>query len=194
MTYAVTKAPTCLNTGIGTYTATFSDAFDFPTQTKEVTLPATGHDWGETEYTWTPTEDGYKCTAKRICQKDKSHVETEDVTATYTVVTEPTCLTAGLGRYQASFEADWAEDASKDVPLSALDHDWGAWNSNGDGTHTRICARDSSHTETDNCGGGTATCTELATCTTCGETYGELAAHDFTAEVAEEDYLKSEAT
>ena len=194
VTYAVTKAPTCLNTGIGTYTATFSDAFDFPTQTKEVTLPATGHDWGETEYTWTPTEDGYKCTAKRICQKDKSHVETEDVTATYTVVTEPTCLTAGLGRYQASFEADWAEDASKDVPLSALDHDWGAWNSNGDGTHTRICARDSSHTETDNCGGGTATCTELATCTTCGETYGELAAHDFTAEVAEEDYLKSEAT
>lgn len=194
VTYAVTKAPTCLNTGIGTYTATFSDAFDFPTQTKEVTLPATGHDWGETEYTWTPTEDGYKCTAKRICQKDKSHVETETVPAAYAVVTEPTCLTAGLGRYQASFDADWAEDASKDVPLSALDHDWGAWKSNGDGTHTRICARDSSHTETDNCGGGTATCTELATCTTCGETYGELAAHDFTAEVAEEDYLKSEAT
>lgn len=194
VTYAVTKAPTCLNTGIGTYTATFSDAFDFPTQTKEVTLPATGHDWGETEYTWTPTEDGYKCTAKRICQKDKSHVETETVPAAYAVVTEPTCLTAGLGRYQASFDADWAEDASKDVPLSALDHDWGAWKSNGDGTHTRICANDSSHTETDNCGGGTATCTELATCTTCGETYGELAAHDFTAEVAEEDYLKSEAT
>ena len=194
VTYAVTKAPTCLNTGIGTYTATFSVENGFPAQTKDITLPATGHDWGETEYTWTPTEDGYNCTAKRICQKDKSHEETETVTAAYAVVTKPTCLTAGLGRYQASFDADWAEDASKDVPLSALDHDWGAWNSNGDGTHTRICARDSSHTETDNCGGGTATCTELATCTTCGETYGELAAHDFTAEVAEEDYLKSEAT
>lgn len=194
VTYAVTKEPTCLEEGTGTYTATFSGAFGFPSQTKDVTLPATGHDWGTTEYTWTPTEDGYNCTAKRICQKDKSHAETESVTAAYAVVTEPTCLTDGLGRYQASFEADWAEDASKDVPLSALDHDWGAWKSNGDGTHTRICARDSSHTETDNCGGGTATCTELATCTTCGETYGELAAHDFTAEVAEEDYLKSEAT
>lgn len=194
VTYAVTKAPTCLNTGVGTYTATFSDAFGFPAQTKDVTLPAAGHDWDATEYTWTPTEDGYTCTAKRVCQKDKTHAETESVTAAYAVVTKPTCLTAGLGRYQASFEADWAEDASKDVPLSALDHDWGAWKSNGDGTHTRICARDSSHTETDNCGGGTATCTELATCTTCGETYGELAAHDFTAEVAEEDYLKSEAT
>ncbi len=192
-TYAVVTPATCLTDGLGRYTATFT-VDDFPTQTKEVTLPATGHDWGETEYTWTPTEDGYKCTAKRICQKDKSHVETETVPAAYAVVTEPTCLTAGLGRYQASFDADWAEDASKDVPLSALDHDWGAWKSNGDGTHTRICANDSSHTETDNCGGGTATCTELATCTTCGETYGELAAHDFTAEVAEEDYLKSEAT
>ncbi len=192
-TYAVVTPATCLTDGLGRYTATFT-VDDFPTQTKEVTLPATGHDWGETEYTWTPTETGYTCTAKRVCKKDETHVETEDVTATYTVVTEPTCLTAGLGRYQASFEADWAEDASKDVPLSALDHDWGAWKSNGDGTHTRICARDSSHTETDNCGGGTATCTELATCTTCGETYGELAAHDFTAEVAEEDYLKSEAT
>ena len=192
-TYAVVTPATCLTDGLGRYTATFT-VDDFPTQTKEVTLPATGHDWGETEYTWTPTEDGYNCTAKRICQKDKSHEETETVTAAYAMVTKPTCLTDGLGRYQASFDADWAEDASKDVPLSALDHDWGAWKSNGDGTHTRICARDSSHTETDNCGGGTATCTELATCTTCGETYGELAAHDFTAEVAEEDYLKSEAT
>lgn len=192
-TYAVVTPATCLTDGLGRYTATFT-VDDFPTQTKEVTLLATGHDWGETEYTWTPTETGYTCTAKRVCKKDETHVETETVPAAYAVVTKPTCLTAGLGRYQASFAADWAEDASKDVPLSALDHDWGAWKSNGDGTHTRICARDSSHTETDNCGGGTATCTELATCTTCGETYGELAAHDFTAEVAEEDYLKSEAT
>ena len=192
-TYAVVTPATCLTDGLGRYTATFT-VDGFPSQTKDITLPATGHDWGTTEYTWTPTEDGYNCTAKRICKKDKTHAETESVPAAYAVVTEPTCLTAGLGRYQASFDADWAEDASKDVPLSALDHDWGAWKPNANGTHTRVCANDSSHTETDNCGGGTATCTELATCTTCGETYGELAAHDFTAEVAEENYLKSEAT
>lgn len=194
VTYAVTKVPTCLEEGTGTYTATFDDAFGFPAQTKEVTLPATGHDWGTTEYTWTPTEDGYICTAKRVCQKDKTHAETESVTAAYAVVTEPTCLTDGLGRYQASFEADWAEDASKDVPLSALGHDWGAWTSNGDGTHTRVCTKDSSHTEDGTCSGGTATCTERAICDVCGGAYGDLAAHDFTAEVAEEKYLKSEAT
>lgn len=194
MTYAVTKEPTCLEEGTGTYTATFSGAFGFPSQTKDITLPATGHDWGTTEYTWTPTEDGYTCTAKRICQKDKTHAETETVTAAYAVVTEPTCLTDGLGRYQASFEADWAEDASKDVTLSALGHDWGAWTSNGDGTHTRNCTKDSSHTEDGTCSGGTATCTERAICDVCGGAYGDLAAHDFTAEVAEENYLKSEAT
>ena len=194
VTYAVTKEPTCLEEGTGTYTATFSVAFGFPSQTKEVTLPATGHDWGTTEYTWTPTEDGYTCTAKRVCQKDKTHAETETVTAAYAVVTEPTCLTTGLGRYQASFEAGWAEDASQDVTLSALDHDWGAWTPNNDGTHTRICTKDSSHTEDGTCSGGTATCTERAICGVCGGAYGELAAHDFTAEVAEEKYLKSEAT
>ena len=194
MTYAVTKMPTCLNTGVGTYTATFSGAFGFPSQTKDITLPATGHDWGETEYTWTPTETGYTCTAKRVCKKDETHVETETVPAAYAVVTEPTCLTDGLGRYQASFEADWAEDASKDVTLSALGHDWGAWTSNGDGTHTRVCTKDSSHTEDGTCSGGTATCTERAICDVCGGAYGDLAAHDFTAEVAEENYLKSEAT
>ena len=194
VTYAVTKEPTCLEEGTGTYTATFSGAFGFPSQTRDITLPATGHDWGTTEYTWTPTEDGYTCTAKRICQKDKTHAETESVTAAYAVVTEPTCLTDGLGRYQASFEADWAEDASKDVTLSALGHDWGAWTSNGDGTHTRVCTKDSSHTEDGTCSGGTATCTERAICDVCGGAYGDLAAHDFTAEVAEENYLKSEAT
>ena len=75
-----------------------------------------------------------------------------------------------------------------------LGHDWGAWTSNEDGTHTRVCAHDAAHTETENCHGGTATCTEKAICEDCNAAYGELAAHDFTAETAEEQYLKSAAT
>ena len=53
-------------------------------------------------------------------------------------------------------------------------HRWGEWTSNGNGTHTRTCATDSSHTETANCSGGTATATEQAICETCGTGYGEL--------------------
>ena len=75
-----------------------------------------------------------------------------------------------------------------------LGHDYGAWASNEDGTHTRICAHDAAHTETENCHGGTATCTHKAVCTVCGGEYGEMAAHSFTAEKAEEQYLKSAAT
>ena len=75
-----------------------------------------------------------------------------------------------------------------------LGHDWGAWTSNEDGTHTRVCAHDAAHTETENCTGGKATCTHKAICEDCNAAYGELAAHDFTAETAEEQYLKSAAT
>ena len=75
-----------------------------------------------------------------------------------------------------------------------LGHDWGAWTSNEDGTHKRVCTHDATHTETDNCSGGTATCTEKAICEDCNTAYGELAAHDFTAETVDAKYLKSAAT
>lgn len=53
-------------------------------------------------------------------------------------------------------------------------HSWGEWTSNGNGTHTRTCTADSSHTETGNCSGGKATSTEKAVCETCHMAYGEL--------------------
>ena len=56
----------------------------------------------------------------------------------------------------------------------AHDHNWGEWTSNGNGTHTRTCSLDSSHTETGSCSGGKATSTEKAVCETCHTAYGEL--------------------
>ena len=53
-------------------------------------------------------------------------------------------------------------------------HSWGEWTSNGNGTHTRTCTADSSHTETGNCSGGRATSTEKAVCETCHTAYGAL--------------------
>ena len=52
-------------------------------------------------------------------------------------------------------------------------HIWGAWMSNGDGTHTHACA--CSVTETVNCSGGTATCKERAVCDVCKAEYGATA-------------------
>ena len=75
-----------------------------------------------------------------------------------------------------------------------LGHDYGAWTPNGDGTHKRVCAHDAAHTETENCHGGTATCTAKAVCEVCKAEYGEKLPHDFTAETVDAKYLKSAAT
>ena len=75
-----------------------------------------------------------------------------------------------------------------------LGHDWGEWQSNGNDTHTRVCARNSGHKETVNCSGGTATCQAKAVCAVCRHEYGQLGTHSFTAETVEEQYLKSAAT
>ena len=76
-------------------------------------------------------------------------------------------------------------------PGTALGHLW-SWTSNGNGTHTRTCQRENCNaTETKDCSGGAATCTAKAICEVCKSEYGTLKAHDFTAETAEEQYLKS---
>ena len=108
-------------------------------------------------------------------------------TCTEKAVYYKSCAACGLSSAGTASEATFEAG-------NVLGHDWGAWTSNGNGTHTRVCKRDSSHTETDSCSGGTATCTARAVCTVCGGEYGALLAHDFTAEIAEAKYLKSGAT
>ena len=55
-----------------------------------------------------------------------------------------------------------------------LGHDWGAWTSAGNGTHTRSCTRSICREfERANCTGGTATCSAKAVCEVCGGKYGE---------------------
>ena len=51
-------------------------------------------------------------------------------------------------------------------------HTWSEWVSNGDGTHSRTCTGDSTHIETENCSGGTATCVSEAVCAVCKAVYG----------------------
>ena len=113
---------------------------------------------------WTQNSD--EKTHTRICKRDTSHTETEDCHGGMATCTHKAVCTVCGGEY------------------GELDPK----------NHTRICKRDTSHTETENCHGGTATCTAKAVCTVCGGEYGEMAAHSFTAEKAEAQYLKSAAT
>ena len=61
----------------------------------------------------------------------------------------------------------------------------GNWTSNGNGTHSRRCT--CNVVETQNCSGGTATCTQRATCAVCGAEYGDALGHDFTTSWTHDD-------
>ena len=154
-TYAVITPATCLTDGLGRYTANF--VYEWAeTQTKDVVLNAFGHDWNAPTYDWKEISGGYKCTAKRVCKNDASHVETDKATVTYAEITPATCLVNGEGRYTARFNAAWAETQTKDVVLNAFGHDWNAptydWKEVQGGyecTAKRVCKHDASHVETE---------------------------------------------
>lgn len=69
------------------------------------------------------------------------------------------------------------EIADLTIPATGV-HNYGDWVSNGDGTHTRTCTT-GSHSETENCFGGTATCEDKAVCSVCGAEYGDKLGHDY---------------
>lgn len=68
------------------------------------------------------------------------------------------------------------------IDIDANAHTYGAWTSNGDGTHSRVCGINANHKETVACSGGTATCTEKAVCEVCNTPYGNTAAHSHGSE------------
>ena len=174
VTYAEITPATCLVNGEGRYTARFNAAWA-ETQTKDIVLNAFGHDWNAPTYDWKEAQDGYECTAKRVCKHDASHVETDKATVTYAEITPATCLVNGEGKYTAKFGAAWAEAQTKDVVLNAFGHDWNAptyeWKEISGGyecTAKRVCKHDASHVETDK---ATVTYAEItpATCLVNGE-------------------------
>ncbi len=117
---------------------------------------ALGHDWHETDYE--VSEDEKTCTAKRVCKRDESHVETEDVEITSEVTIPATCSTQGWRKYTANFEADWAKVEPvelQDVAIDSNAHDWSeaTYSFAEDGkscTATRVCGHNASHVETAN--------------------------------------------
>ena len=116
----VAKAATCEEKGEETYTAVFTNKA-FKTQTKTVETGALGHLYGEVSYKWTKEDKGYSCTASRVCENDKNHVEKETVTAAYKVITKATSDKAGEGLYTAAFKNAAFEEQSKKVKLVAAD-------------------------------------------------------------------------
>lgn len=73
-----------------------------------------------------------------------------------------------------------------------LNHSYGDFISNNNGTHSKVCANDKTHVITENCTGGTATENSSAICEVCNHAYGNPATHEhnFTEQRIENIYLK----
>ena len=122
--YEVTKQPTTTSTGVGTYTATFSNSA-FAKQTKNIELPKETLEYAAPTYTW--SKDGLSCTAKRVCKTDASKTQTETVKASYKVFKAATCTAKGTGIYTASFKNTLFNSQTRTVEIAAAGHKWGAW-------------------------------------------------------------------
>ena len=82
------------------------------------------HDWGEVKYTW--TSDNI-CKAERVCKHDNTHIESETVTASGTVITAATCKEKGKMKYTATFANTAFTKQEKEVNTDFAPHTYGAW-------------------------------------------------------------------
>ena len=180
----------------------FEDAGAVKSLTEEqVKIPA-GHEYGdlvpkqEPTCTQTGMQAHYKCS---VCNKYFDESKTEKTEAELTIPINPnahdfgawieevpaTCVATGTkghkdcNRCNKHYDEIGNEITDLTIPTND-NHDWNAWVSNGDGTHTRTCKRDSGHKENGTCSGGKATCTTKAVCDVCRTTYGGTAPHNTT--------------
>ena len=154
---AVPEVPaTCEETGVKAHWVCsvcgklFSDADGKNETTLEaLTIPATGHAWGQPAWTWTGTESA---SAVFTCGNDGSHTQTLTAAVTSQVTTEPGCESTGVRTYTATvtFEGQTYTD-TKTETLPAAGHVWGqpVWQWTGFAAQAVFaCARDAGHTQT----------------------------------------------
>lgn len=179
----------------------FEDAGAVKSLTEEqVKIPA-GHEYGDLVPKQEPTcmqtgmQAHYKCS---VCNKYFDESKTEKTEAELTIPVNPnahefgawkaevpaTCKDNGVKAHKDCNRCNRHYDESgneiTDLTIPTNDnHDWNAWVSNGNGTHTRTCKRDSGHKENGTCSGGKATCTTKAVCEVCKTTYGDTAPHTY---------------
>ncbi len=202
----VTQEATCTTAGKKTFTCTTCNA------TKTETLNALDHDFADT---WTSDADNHwkKCSRCDAKSENKEHTWNDGE-----ITILPTCTTAGEKTYTCS-----VCDKTKTEDVPANSHTGGTATCIAKAT-CDVCKQEYGDKNPDNhagdlgdwlsdstqhwkayscCGieadradhsGGTATCIAKAKCDTCGVEYGDLAAHNYTAETVKEEALKTPGT
>ena len=124
----------------------------------------------------TGIEDGKTYCEAQTVTVDEKYVDTVTVNGTAVTLDENNSFTlATADGEQRIVVTDKAGNTAEMTVTVNNGHTYGEWTSNGDGTHTRRCTVDGcTGSETKDCSGGTATCTEKAKCSVCGAGYGDL--------------------
>ena len=180
------KEPTCTETGNNQYweCSVCSRLFAYAqgntgTTIADVTIAATGHNWGNPAWKW--ADDGSSATATFTCANDNAHTEQVSASITSEVKAAATCTESGTTAYKASVNFNGTEynDTKEVTDIAPTGHTWGDWTSNGKNEHTRTCSVCKA-TETGNCFGGKATCVDKADCDICHAEYGTVDADNHT--------------
>lgn len=134
------QEPTCTAIGRTLYQATLSadkslDGKEHGEAKYAKAKPRLGHDWGEVTYTW--ASDNSSVTAKRVCKRDSSHVETETVETEATNITKaPTCANTGTGDIKTKpFTNEAFQEQTKtnvELPVDPNAHVWDEGEKQGD--------------------------------------------------------------
>ena len=120
-------------------------------------------------------EDGKTYCEAQTVTVDEKYVDTVTVNGTEVELDENNSFTlAPADGEQRIIVTDKAGNTAEMTVTVNNGHTFSEWVSNGDGTHTRKCTADGcTGSETKDCSGGTATCTQKAVCEVCGKAYGE---------------------
>ena len=147
-------APTCTEDGYSTFSCTVCDY-----KYEGAETAALGHRWGA----WISNGDG---THRQICLNDETHTISGACAYGVTQLHPATCEEEA---YDAEECIQCGHEIHRVVVGPALGHNWGAWSSNGDGTHSRTCANDYTHIDSAECVYGDPVVT-AETCETDGYT------------------------
>ena len=132
--------------GIVNYTAAIEYGGGVYPNTITQLLPKTDHEWGAADYTW--MDDNHRVLAKRQCQLEPSHFETEVAQTSSEVTREATCTEAGTTKYTADFANEaFSQQIKEEADIPALGHDWLEWTEttpateDAAGEEARACSR-----------------------------------------------------
>ncbi len=140
VTTKITNSPTCTETGIRTCTATVTFNGNTYTDTKEKTVPATGHSYGEPTWTW----DGYSAATATFTCAEGDDTQVKNATVTSKITTAPTCTETGIRTCTAkvTFNGTTYTD-TKEKTVPATGHSYGeptwTWNGYSAATATFAC-------------------------------------------------------